>query len=349
MTEDASRANSFDLLRLLAAIFVFWSHQFALLGLPEPIAPGSTGTYGGLGLYIFFAISGYLNTASLLTSRSARVFLVSRALRIYPALLACILAMVVTGAAITHVPLGSYLASYETHLFILKNATLLAGAAQHLPGVFTDNPAQSAVNGSLWTLPYEIHLYIILAVMMTAVRFRGSIVIFLLGLAIVGMLVLPLISWMPGQLRWLALFSVVFFAGATLATLERSGPKMFRAGVAIGIAAMFLTVFVGKQEIAACLAIPLLAVGIGRLTIPRPLRPRLDLSLGIYVYAFPVQQLVVRGTAEFWTALPIAAGLTAMLAYLSARLVEAPAIRAKRFLKGTSEPWLLDHRARSGA
>jgi peptidoglycan/LPS O-acetylase OafA/YrhL len=34
----------------------------------------------------FFAISGYLNTNSLLSSRSPPVFLLSRALRIYPAL-----------------------------------------------------------------------------------------------------------------------------------------------------------------------------------------------------------------------------------------------------------------------
>src|SRR5262245_10794102 len=235
MIEPASRTNSFDVLRLLAAGFVFWSHQFALLGHSEPVPPGLKETYGGLGLYIFFAISGYLNTASLLASRSAPLFLASRALRIYPAVLVSTVVTMAAGAVVTIVPLTTYLGSYETVLFIVKNATLLAGAAQHLPGVFTHNPAQSAVNGSLWTLPYEIYLYLILAVVLTLVSFRGSIVILLLGVAIIIGTLHPHVNWAPSQLSWFVIFSVIFFPGATLAVFEcgASSPLTLRRVLAM--------------------------------------------------------------------------------------------------------------------
>jgi peptidoglycan/LPS O-acetylase OafA/YrhL len=82
-------ANGFDLFRLAAAVLVLWSHQHALMGLPEPTVAVLQGSIGGLGLYIFFAVSGYLNTISASRHRSMLVFLFNRALRIYPALAVC--------------------------------------------------------------------------------------------------------------------------------------------------------------------------------------------------------------------------------------------------------------------
>jgi hypothetical protein len=55
-----SRAGNFDLMRLAASFTVLWSHQYVFMGLPEP---GVTyvGSLGGVGVFVFFAISGYLN------------------------------------------------------------------------------------------------------------------------------------------------------------------------------------------------------------------------------------------------------------------------------------------------
>ncbi|MFT8095014.1 acyltransferase family protein, partial [Salmonella enterica] len=60
----AARSNNFDALRLLAALLVIWSHQFAVMGLPGPQLLHNEP--GALGVVIFFAISGYLVTLSWL-------------------------------------------------------------------------------------------------------------------------------------------------------------------------------------------------------------------------------------------------------------------------------------------
>lgn len=57
------RNNCFDIIRLFAAIIVIISHQYSLSGLTEPTFLGMT-TLGGLGVIIFFAISGFLITKS---------------------------------------------------------------------------------------------------------------------------------------------------------------------------------------------------------------------------------------------------------------------------------------------
>lgn len=83
--------NTFDLIRLVAASLVLWSHQHALMRLSQPSITVLHASLGGLGLYIFFAASGYLNTLSVSRHRSVWVFLSNRALRIYPALAVCVL------------------------------------------------------------------------------------------------------------------------------------------------------------------------------------------------------------------------------------------------------------------
>ena len=148
------RDNSFDLLRLLAAFGVLWSHQFPLLGLPEPSAQPLAMTIGALSVGTFFAISGYLNTQSLFRGGSLVPFLVRRALRIYPALIVCVGFCIVLGALLTTVSLRDFWSSGHTLLFALKNTTLVAYFSQTLPGVFGGLPYPQ-VNGSLWTLPYE--------------------------------------------------------------------------------------------------------------------------------------------------------------------------------------------------
>ena len=75
------RNDSFDLLRLIAALMVLWSHQHVLLGFPEPAVGAIEGSIGTLGVCIFFGISGYLNGKSLLRRKSATSFLIGRAFR----------------------------------------------------------------------------------------------------------------------------------------------------------------------------------------------------------------------------------------------------------------------------
>ena len=102
------RPGNFDLMRLLAASMVFWSHQYSMSGFDEPLVPW-VGSLGGFAVYAFFAMSGYLNAQSVFRSRSSSQFLISRAFRIFPGLIVCVAGCVILGAVVTTLPLREYL------------------------------------------------------------------------------------------------------------------------------------------------------------------------------------------------------------------------------------------------
>lgn len=87
VAEDRS-GNRFDFMRLFAALLVLWSHSYPLTGRnpQEPLAR-LTGieSMGGMGVAIFFVLSGYLVTLSLERSPGLLSFARKRAVRIYPA------------------------------------------------------------------------------------------------------------------------------------------------------------------------------------------------------------------------------------------------------------------------
>ena len=182
--------NAFDLIRLVAAGLVLWSHQHALMGMREPFVAVLGASYGGLGLYIFFALSGYLNTGSVAQHRSMQVYLFNRALRICPALAACVVFTVIVGFFVA-TDRDAYV-SVKLLSYIAKNVTLFSDVKMGVPGVFESNAFPQALNGSLWTLPYEVKMYVVLAVCLAVTRynlvlpiivFTGGCVITLLGTA----------------------------------------------------------------------------------------------------------------------------------------------------------------------
>jgi peptidoglycan/LPS O-acetylase OafA/YrhL len=83
MAVEHSRSNSFDFLRVSAALLVLYSHSFSLVGLPEPASMAGQ-SYGSLAVALFFAINGYLVCQSWVHDPSPLRFVVRRALRILP-------------------------------------------------------------------------------------------------------------------------------------------------------------------------------------------------------------------------------------------------------------------------
>src|SRR5947208_12860338 len=129
-SDSVERQNNFDLLRLLAALSVIFSHAFLLAENsqdhdPLMILTGGQAILGLAGVFVFFTISGYLITQSFETTSSPFVFLAKRALRIFPGLLGCLLICVfVIGPLATQLPLAEYFAQPGTWLFLLHNAVL---------------------------------------------------------------------------------------------------------------------------------------------------------------------------------------------------------------------------------
>ncbi len=169
------RDNNFNLIRFIAAVAVLISHSFPLsnTGLDDPLINLIGMSAGNIAVDVFFLSSGFLVTRSLLMSQSIKTFLRSRALRIYPALWVMLLITVfVLGPLITESKIIEYFSDPMTWKYLFRNATMILPAKHELPGVFLDNPYGRAVNGSLWTLPFEIKLYIALALLMRIFSIR---------------------------------------------------------------------------------------------------------------------------------------------------------------------------------
>ncbi len=154
--------NAFDFLRLFAASAVLFSHSFALYGLPEPESIGGV-SFGALGVGILFAISGFLVCQSWNSDPSVLRFSIRRGLRIFPGLIVmAIAAVIVVGPLFSRLSPEQYFSQFSTWAYI-PNASLLFRSV-NLPGLFENNPLPKYVNGSLWTLRYEVLMYAWLAI-----------------------------------------------------------------------------------------------------------------------------------------------------------------------------------------
>ncbi len=307
--------NSFDLLRLLAALAVIHHHSRVLAGKP------ATGFFhldlGALGVGVFFVISGYLVTASLQRSTGIRDYILKRVLRIEPALVVCVaLTALVLGACVTRLPLADYFTRPQVYLYVLGNS-LIYPVTYGLPGVFDQNPV-SAVNPSLWTLRLEFTCYLGLAALGAAGLLRKGVVAGLAGLAAAVTGVLTFLWSPPAQFAEAARivlvaaqFGFLFLAGAYLQLRARPPPLWSLASL----------VFIATPLWG--LALPAAVVLAGELRGPR--LPA-DVSYGLYIYASPVQQtLALMGGLSFLASV----ALTLPLAAASWFLVERPALRLK--------------------
>jgi peptidoglycan/LPS O-acetylase OafA/YrhL len=321
-SKPENQSNFFDLLRLTAALMVLFSHQFALFGVAQYYNPVFNGE---LGVIIFFAISGYLNGKSLLLNPSGLRFLMRRARRIYPALIGAALFTAALGSIITTATPSAFWPRVPA--FIAKNSTILFGIDYSLPGVFDQNPFPSAINGSLWTLPHEIKLYVYLAMIAVAARYRPRIFLLILAAFFAGFAIwFHLTSSDRIAGAYFNRFAIVFLTGTLFAIIEH----LRGTGIALLSTATLAGVTLWTTApIATLPAIALTAISIGKLPSPKWLAPPMDISYGVYLYAFPVQQLLFSLGLTFYAAMGASACGSIALAILSARFIERPAMSVR--------------------
>src|SRR6266404_2684024 len=184
------RANNFDALRLLAALSVVFSHSFLIAEGSEAREPfawltGNQCILGLVGVFVFFIISGYLVTESYCRTPAPGRFTLKRGLRIYPALAVnAVVCAIVLGPIVTSLPLSAYLADPGVVRFVAHVLMLDPGPLQ-LPGVlFADNSVGLLLNGSLWTLRYEVMMYLMILALAAARLLRLSSAIALVGIGV---------------------------------------------------------------------------------------------------------------------------------------------------------------------
>jgi peptidoglycan/LPS O-acetylase OafA/YrhL len=321
------KGNNFNLIRLVLSLSVMFSHSFGLVGPhlwieSHVILKWGVGI-GGLAVYSFFVISGYLITLSYLNTERLVVFCVHRILRLVPALVFALL--------------------FSHWAWVRYN-----GYAGNLIVEF---------NGSLWTLFWESLCYVSVGILGSlGVLTRRNFNIFFAALLLhyfahIG-------EDGPDYRRLEPLF--MFFAMGTFIALNEQYINMKRAAL-IGAAIAFFsfTPFIidplisGLQSIpvqyvyqlggwrihntAYIFSAPFAIIYLGKYA-KTLVNLRTDISYGVYIYAWPVSEIVIyqinkrglhwTGDYVFWAALPI----VLVLSYLSCKLIEEPALRLKRFL-----------------
>ena len=330
------RANNFDLLRLIAAFSVVLSHHFALNKLPEPIFLKYQ-TLGGLGVEIFFSISGFLVLQSWQRDPHFFRFMERRLLRIWPGLCCSVFVCAfLIGPLVTTASMKEYFTHPATWQFL---GQIFFSFQPNLPGVFNENTYANGMNGVIWTIPLEMACYVFLAALGLISFFRSKYLLLCVWLLLV---VFYFFTYKiearidtGARPSYLLLYSLFFFSGALVAQFRmHHWVLMKRVATVLGVA--FLSLFAYKSGhllLATLILVPSTAILIGNASIPFANRfGRFgDFSFGIYIYAYPIQQIAIwqYPKASFLLSFICVAIVTLILSYCSWHYLEKVAIAYK--------------------
>ena len=331
------RNNSFDFIRFVAAAAVLVSHHFALDGQPEPSVPVFRDSLGGLAVCTFFAISGFLISQSLSRSNEASGFFAARLLRIFPNLIVALLT-----TSLVMMLWFDNAENWRAHIdYAVNNSMMMIRGVQYtIPGVLENRPVPGP-NGSLWTLPYEFWMYVLL---FACFRFRPSMRIgFVLamtalcqGLWLFAEPGAP-VPWLPmaflaGAFGKLGTF---FFSGAIVAKYWSTLSRNRGVGIFAAVAGVAFSRFLLPTESALfALSFSLLLLLFCTADWLAPFGRYGDPSYGIYIYAFPVQQLALIAVEGFYPSMTMALLVTTLIGYATWHLFEYRCLESRESLAG---------------
>ena len=330
--------NSFQLIRLLLAVAVLYRHSFDLLASGHAdvvldLIPPRT-HLGRIALCFFMVVSGFLVAHSWIESHGWRDFLRRRILRVYPGfVVACVC------SAFVAAPLGSpdpaaYLASVDV-------VGDVVGARQldklSVPPSFLSNPYPGPINGSLWSIKIEFECYLgLMALALVGIFRRRALMLAIFAAMLVAHALQPYLP--PNGLDRFAnhLQLATFFMSGVVAYLYRD--RIGRTYGLLEVAALTM-VATAILEVGFVELLPLTGTYLLIYLAYEPhlvrfqVGRRVDLSYGIYLYAWPVQQLLILAFGPWlnpWTLSLTALAGSGALAWLSWTLVERPFLRLRR-------------------
>ncbi len=328
------QANNFHLLRHAAAFCVVLTHSYSIVTgqyQSEPLVSWTGSSIGHYAVDVFFLLSGFLVTQSLIRNDDLLRFAVGRIVRIFPALIVTVLfTALILGPLVSTVSIGTYYTDPAVWQYIAGSGSTLQTDVR-LPGVFTNLPETNEVNIPLWTLKYELAAYLLLGLLVAISRLR-------IGYVLYGIMLLLLAAYVWGRFQqpWPVSEGAVnnllhllpaFFIG--------SAAFLLRGHIPLGPA---LTIFLGgvafllrdtvAYEIAEKLVFASVVLWLAFLPskISEAFARRGDYSYGLYILAFPIQQTVFMlhpGMAPL-VLFAISTLITLSIAALSWHLIEKP-------------------------
>ena len=337
------QANNFDLLRILFAWFVIVSHSYVLNG-NGPTDPlfemtQQTFLFSFIGVKGFFIISGYLIFKSMVVSTSIFEYLVKRVLRIFPALAVVLLVTLAAVYFIYPSNIPPFFTNKEVYAYFLGNVILFKPHF-FISGIFSGLPS-SAINGSLWTIEYEFFFYLFILLFF----FVRSHKIFLkIALAIVIgiflMVRLLLYNWTVQTHFFIPLeplfdLGPYFLMGSLLSCFDFDKMPAKNAIAAVLSMALIASVYFKIGHTVVYFTLPFIVIYVGKQTskLANWVHTKLgDPSYGIYLYAFPLQQLLIYWYRPSTLVLFIASTIGAFVfGYLSWIFIEKKALALKQY------------------
>ena len=332
--------NNFDLVRLAAALLVVYGHAYAIM--PPQTYEDVMKVIGfapahRVGLYMFFLVSGFLVTRAIEARRDYRFFIKSRLLRLVPGL--CVSA-VVTLALVA--PYSSWHIVNTSHwrdamLYVIANSTLfspIAGVDGF--GIFQNNPLPNVINGSLWSIALEARLYFLLLLLHAsgALTSSGKIKTATYTLIAIGLF---------AKSEWLGLrpdsvhltCAAYFYAGSLSYQLKHYIPTspivpatLFMSCLTIVLLSAQVPDELRRYIAHATVYFFVFALAFGS----RPISLPGDYSYGIYLYSFPIQQIIAAEFPNISPGLAFGLSMTIILpaGVLSWHCVEERALKLKK-------------------
>lgn len=337
-----TRKNNLDFIRFFAASLVIISHAFPLTTGTDKhelmvLFTHNQLTLGRFAVAVFFIISGFLITASYDRSHDIRRFVRARFLRIFPGLaVVVLLTAFVLGPMVTSMPLAGYFREHQTYKYL---ATMFLRNSDALPGVFVTNPYPGAVNGSLWTLFFEVLCYCIVAVMgiVGLLKRQPILVVFLL----VMLVPLPACwTWHRWHMSTMLGFTKLFTSGM-LCYVYRDHIRLSKWLALIALVGLLISTQLGGLD----RLLPVFGTYLVMYCAFTPcgnlwnFAKHGDFSYGMYIYAFPIQQTIVHmsgGKISPEFNMLISFPFVLLFAALSWHIVEKKCLRRKTAGKAAS-------------
>ena len=363
-TVSTTRRNNFNFLRVVLAILVIWSHSYPLLfgshtldplqrilrkqyDLPNDHAIDT----GHLAVCGFFVISGYLVTMSWQRSHGFYDYMKKRILRIYPGYIATVLFCFLIVGPISAPSIHGYNAGLVP--LAKRNVVgLVTLGLPVVPPVFVGSPYPNAIDGSLWTIRFEFGCYLMVTILGSLAyfcrRFLPRKVIRTLPVCFFVVVLGIYSANCPGQVggrlaghhfvldglaKFLRLF--VYFVSGMCFYLYRDKVRYSRSIFLLSLGALAASVYilpVLPYTLPIFGAYALLYVAF----LKGPLNQfgrNTDISYGLYLYAFPIQQLLVQHYGSRLSTLTLfvsALLVTCCFAFLSWFLIEKPCLQFKK-------------------
>lgn len=343
------RENNYNVLRMIAAAAVMYGHMYVLIGSSAPVLYANE--VNSIGFKMLMVLSGYMITQSCIYDSKVSRYAIKRVFRLIPALLFFSLAVIfIIGPVFTTLPMAEYFKHYYTRRYLYN---VVLNPQYQLPAVFETNPYPYVVNGSLWGLPVEVSCYVLIYIilkLLCKVPWRkiifSVIVVGICAMQVCRIVFFPTASYVFWGTDWFQAFVLYpyFFIGALYAVTNlKTYCNVQSAFVMLLVSVMFRSDVYAVNEVLAMIVLPYAIISFGEYGKPlfADWFKKMDITYGIYLWGFPVQQIVIKiimvdmqYSMNVNAIFVISYAFTVLLAVVTWYIIERPAaVIMKKFLK----------------